>query len=270
MTQREIDHIRKRERWREIIARQKESGLSVRAFCRTEGLRDKAFKYWKNVIMAETLRDAAMLGALKAPPLLDGAKEAVQTAEEIAFRPADVPGPSVALPCDANKLERLVLDAIKRGDISSNRATVLLCNTCWRTANKAVRWLEAKGIVKRYVRCKPCEVLITRDQWEAMKDQLMTTDKTVADLLPKSEEPAAQEAVSAPEAEPAPGHTYIEKLDKLYPKPTAEKGNDGKSNLAVVSSGVTYDVVKKHLYVSGDASDETIKTIAKLLKELGY
>ncbi len=136
------------------------------------------------------------------------------------------------------------------------------------TAAKIIAWLERKGIVKRHASCHPCEVLITRDQWEAMKDQLLTTDKTVADLLPKSEEPAARETVPAPETEPAPGNTYIEKLDKLYPKPTAEKENDGKPEPA--ADKVMFDLEKKRVYVYGDVRDETIKAIAKLMKELGY
>lgn len=34
-------------RWREVISRQERSGLSVRAFCRREGIHESGFHYWK-------------------------------------------------------------------------------------------------------------------------------------------------------------------------------------------------------------------------------
>jgi transposase-like protein len=37
----------KQEKWRSLIAEQKESGQSAAAFCRTRGLREALFYYWK-------------------------------------------------------------------------------------------------------------------------------------------------------------------------------------------------------------------------------
>jgi transposase-like protein len=37
----------KQVKWRSLIAEQKESGLSAAAFCRTRGLREALFYYWK-------------------------------------------------------------------------------------------------------------------------------------------------------------------------------------------------------------------------------
>jgi transposase-like protein len=37
----------KRVKWRNLIAEQKESGQSAAAFCRTRGLREALFYYWK-------------------------------------------------------------------------------------------------------------------------------------------------------------------------------------------------------------------------------
>ncbi len=222
MTQKEIDHIRKRERWREIIAKQKASGLSIVSFCLREDIRPGTFQYWKTAIVKETLGDATMLGVLKATPLVNGAKETVQTVEEVAFQPVEGTLPNMTLPCDEARLCQIVEYAITKGELSSNRMGSIFNMSGW-TAAKIIAWLERKGIVKRHASCHPCEVLITRDQWEAMKDQLLTTDKTVADLLPKSEEPAARETVPAPETEPAPVNTFFETLHKHYPKPPPEK-----------------------------------------------
>lgn len=267
MTQKEIDHIRKRERWREIIARQKESGLGPYDFCKKEEVSTSSFYYWQSLIIRETLGDAAMLGVLKAPPLVEGAEETARAVEEIAFQPVDAASPNLTHPCDEARLCQIIDYAVTEGELSGKR----LCDMFHMghaLAATILTWLEAKGIVKRHASCHPCEVLITRDQWDAMKDQLLTTDRTVADLLLKSEEPAVQETVFAPEAEPAHGNTYIEKLDKLYPQFTAEKRNDSKPEPA--ADKVMIDIEKKRVYVYGDVRDETIKAIAKLMKELGY
>jgi len=40
----------KQQRWREVIRRQVESGLSVRAFCRQERLTESAFFAWRRTI----------------------------------------------------------------------------------------------------------------------------------------------------------------------------------------------------------------------------
>jgi transposase-like protein len=42
-----MNHPEKQVKWRRLIAEQKESGQSAAGFCRTRGLRDALFYYWK-------------------------------------------------------------------------------------------------------------------------------------------------------------------------------------------------------------------------------
>ena len=42
-----MNQSEKLEKWRSLIAEQKESGQSAAAFCRTRGLREALFYYWK-------------------------------------------------------------------------------------------------------------------------------------------------------------------------------------------------------------------------------
>jgi transposase-like protein len=41
---------KKQAKWRRLIAEQKESGQSAAAFCRTRGLREALFYYWKKQV----------------------------------------------------------------------------------------------------------------------------------------------------------------------------------------------------------------------------
>jgi hypothetical protein len=40
----------RREQWRELLAKQSQSGLSIQAFCARQGLREKAFYYWRRLL----------------------------------------------------------------------------------------------------------------------------------------------------------------------------------------------------------------------------
>jgi len=51
-------------RWREILQRQAESGVSIRGFCATEGISEPSFYAWRKKLRGPTLDDqgAAMAG----------------------------------------------------------------------------------------------------------------------------------------------------------------------------------------------------------------
>lgn len=46
--------------WRQVLARQAKSGLTVRQFCRREGLHESAFYFWRRMIQQ---RDAVRQGS---------------------------------------------------------------------------------------------------------------------------------------------------------------------------------------------------------------
>lgn len=54
-------HLVKVARWRELLSQHRLSGVSVRAFCASEGLTEQQFYYWKRVISADDRRGAAAL-----------------------------------------------------------------------------------------------------------------------------------------------------------------------------------------------------------------
>lgn len=86
MTQKEIDHIRKRDSWREIIAKQKESGKSISAFCRENSIAPNQFWYWQKTITKELLSEAQMVGVLNTPVTVSGADEVAATAKEVVSK----------------------------------------------------------------------------------------------------------------------------------------------------------------------------------------
>jgi transposase-like protein len=51
--------LERERRWRELVARRSDSGLSVRAFCAQEGVPETAYHYWRRELAA---RDAALSG----------------------------------------------------------------------------------------------------------------------------------------------------------------------------------------------------------------
>ena len=86
MTQKEIDHIRKRDSWREIIAKQKESGKSIAAYCRENNITPNQFWYWQKTITKELISDAQMVGVLNTPVTISGADEVAATAKEVVSK----------------------------------------------------------------------------------------------------------------------------------------------------------------------------------------
>ena len=75
----------KREKWRQIIESQDASGLSVRAFCRQEGIHETRFYSWRR-----TLRDESAAG---------------QVAAVDAFVPASISERPAAPPCEPIVIE---------------------------------------------------------------------------------------------------------------------------------------------------------------------
>lgn len=53
------EQLSKRDRWQELIERQAESGLSVRAFCRQESLREPSFYAWRRKLAQREGKDMA-------------------------------------------------------------------------------------------------------------------------------------------------------------------------------------------------------------------
>ena len=86
MTQKEIDHIRKRDSWREIIAKQKESGKSIAAYCRENSITPNQFWYWQKTITKELISDAQLVGVLNTPVTISGADEVAATAKEVVSK----------------------------------------------------------------------------------------------------------------------------------------------------------------------------------------
>ena len=56
-----VRSVEKERFWRDVLRRHGKRGLSVREFCRTEGLKGSAFYFWKRTI-AETDRERRRSG----------------------------------------------------------------------------------------------------------------------------------------------------------------------------------------------------------------
>ena len=65
--------LAKERSWRQIIRRQQRSGLSVRAFCEEEGLKESAFRWWQGGLRRRER------GSPSAPPESSHAKPTVGT-----------------------------------------------------------------------------------------------------------------------------------------------------------------------------------------------
>lgn len=77
--------------WREILGRQVASGLSVRAFCRQEGIGEASFYYWRRAIRT---RDA---GPPPAPAFVPAVIRGAETREASILLEWDA-GPRLRLP----------------------------------------------------------------------------------------------------------------------------------------------------------------------------
>jgi transposase-like protein len=78
-------------RWREILGRQAVSGLSVRAFCRQEGIGEPSFYFWRRAIRT---RDA---GPPPAPTFVPAVVRGAETREAAISIEWDA-GPRLRLP----------------------------------------------------------------------------------------------------------------------------------------------------------------------------
>jgi len=113
----------KERKWRGIIDEQRGSGQSVRAFCRSRGLHETSFYYWRREI---GLRDREAAGG-QVPPAaaentspVSGKRESTKAGRRtsgllapVVFvdEPQDAPGDAYdRVPCDAASAIEIVLD----------------------------------------------------------------------------------------------------------------------------------------------------------------
>lgn len=260
MTQKELDHIRARDKWREVISEQKASGLSVDKFCVEKKISAHAFRYWQKVITKELLTEAAMVGVLKTPTTMAGVTAVVEAASA-AVGIFNTPGVY-----DLSDEERRALWQKGIEFVLSNEG-VGVPNQFVRLTNKiliqelglsqgktraVMHWLEAKGVIspvgREYNRTTGLRsVYLTREQWEQHKDELLDTDATVQQLVQKCG--GAIQPVS----------TSVE--------PVAEAKNiDTQQQLSV--DGVVFDMEHNRLYVPGNATEQTIGVAINILRGL--
>ena len=58
MTIPEAKRITRMNEWRRLIHERQESGQSVRAWCRQNGIRENSYYYWLRIIREEALRES--------------------------------------------------------------------------------------------------------------------------------------------------------------------------------------------------------------------
>ena len=73
--------------WEAVVERWKESGQSVRAFCRTEGLRDSAFFFWRRRLTQGSPNDSAPRGDLRGPDAASGSRPRARSASPASRLP---------------------------------------------------------------------------------------------------------------------------------------------------------------------------------------
>ena len=61
MNARELKHMAQLTEWKEKVAACRSSGLSVRAWCREQGIANKTYYYWEKEILSEAGRQMAAL-----------------------------------------------------------------------------------------------------------------------------------------------------------------------------------------------------------------
>jgi transposase-like protein len=96
--------------WRERLARQQTSGLTVRQFCREAGWPESAFHYWKRELQR---RDGQSAAAQRKPPRQGPPALLPVTIGQAAPAPIEVSLPGgatlrVADGCDATLLKRVI------------------------------------------------------------------------------------------------------------------------------------------------------------------
>lgn len=94
----------RREAWRQKIAQQEQSGQSVRAFCKEQGVREPAFYYWRQRLRKENtpIRFALV------------ETEIACTAKPKSIELVLATGDQLRIPSDAATL-RLVLSVLREG-----------------------------------------------------------------------------------------------------------------------------------------------------------
>jgi hypothetical protein len=70
---------RRETRWRGIVSEQKQSGLSVRAFCRAKGVRETAFYCWRRELQRRQAEQVQASGDAPAAPMFVPVHLAEQT-----------------------------------------------------------------------------------------------------------------------------------------------------------------------------------------------
>ena len=86
--------------WRQLIAQQRESGLSVRAFCEAHDLSEPGFYAWRRRLRGESIAEAGAAAFVRLEPTEP--TPAWGDMIEVQF------GPDVTLRCGADRLDQVV------------------------------------------------------------------------------------------------------------------------------------------------------------------
>lgn len=248
MTQRELDRIKKRDRWRETIADQKASGLTVVEYCNQKGISPHAFRHWRTAITRELLAEAAMVGVLKAPSEMAGADEVAKTASEMIVSLVGAEPTCGALTKEIKKIAvNAVLERADRGCVDFTlRDARQLANLTHPLAIKLVHWLEKQKIIgEQYSGWKhrTRKVYVTAEQWELVGEKVLNDEGDALSL--------ARSLLPAP----------------VSVEPVAEAKNiDTQRELSV--DGVVFDMEHNRLYVPGNATEQTIGVAINILRGL--
>ena len=250
MTQQEIDHIRKKEMWREIIKEVHESGRPVSEVCNEHGVKPTSFYYWNGVIMKETLDSAKMLGVMRAPVTDRTALPVVEAARKVTCGAAEAKESGIrAL---REKVVEMIFEMEHDGSVHFTRKTLQRDFTP-SEITEITRWLETKHILgcpgsgKKGANRR---VKITRAQWEQIKDELLDTDGKADDILRR----IGQEG------------TAIATVTSASSTVSQAKEIDTQMPLSV--DGVVFDMEHNRLYVPGSATEKTISVAISILKGL--
>ena len=64
MTISEVKRMARVSEWKGLIQEQKESGMTIRAWCKQNGFREKSYYYWLKIIRAEAIQQVEKNAAL--------------------------------------------------------------------------------------------------------------------------------------------------------------------------------------------------------------
>jgi hypothetical protein len=101
--------------WEEVVQRWKESGQSVRAYCRAEGLRESAFFFWRRELERRSPRSGAMSQARPKASLVTQATRSAKRQSSPPTRFAGAPGTASFLP--VRVVEETVAEATRGVEI---------------------------------------------------------------------------------------------------------------------------------------------------------